>query len=42
MRPTVWEPTTVVEIRSETPTANTFRLRLKHPSAHLHRMSGWS
>jgi len=35
MSPTVWEPATVVDLSSETPTAKTFRLRLDHPSVHL-------
>jgi ferredoxin-NADP reductase len=32
---TAWETATVVDIRPETPTAKTFRLRLNHPSVHL-------
>jgi ferredoxin-NADP reductase len=32
---TTWETATVVDIRPETPTAKTFRLRLNHPSDHL-------
>lgn len=34
MRPTAWEPATIVNIHSETTTAKSFRLRLGHPSAH--------
>ncbi len=32
---TGWRPVTVVAIRTETPTAKTFRLRLAEPSPHL-------
>jgi ferredoxin-NADP reductase len=32
---TGWRPATVVAIRTETPTAKTFRLRLAEPSAHV-------
>ena len=34
-RPSPWQTATVVEIRPETPTAKTFRLRLGQPSDHL-------
>jgi ferredoxin-NADP reductase len=34
-RPSPWETSTVVDIRAETPTAKTFRLRLGHPADHL-------
>jgi len=33
--PLRWQSAAVVEIRPETPTAKTFRLRLEHPSRHL-------
>jgi ferredoxin-NADP reductase len=33
--PLRWQHATVVEVRPETPTAKTFRLRLEHPSGHL-------
>jgi ferredoxin-NADP reductase len=35
MPPTNWQPAIIVDIRPETPTAKTFRLRLNHPSTHL-------
>ena len=33
--PLTWQRATVVDIRPETPTAKTFRLRLEQPSGHL-------
>lgn len=35
MAPTAWEAATIVDVRPETATAKTFRLRLSHPSRHL-------
>lgn len=35
MPPRAWEAATIIDVRSETATAKTFRLRLDHPSEHL-------